>query len=141
MWNMLWPVLIVVGANTFYNISAKSTPEGINAFASLAVTYLVAMVCSLGMFFVTGGQKNLALELTKANWATYILGIAIVGLEYGFICIYRAGWKIGVASLFASIALACVLLLVGLLLYKEVLTFRQYIGIGVCAVGLILIMK
>jgi uncharacterized membrane protein len=141
MWNMLWPILIVVGANTFYNISAKSTPEGINAFASLAVTYLVAMLCSVGMFFVTGEQKNLALELTKANWATYILGIAIVGLEYGFICIYRAGWKIGVASLFASIALACVLLLVGIFLYKEALSLRQYIGIGVCMVGLILIMK
>lgn len=141
MWNMLWPILIVVGANTFYNISAKSTPEEINAFASLAVTYLVAMLCSVGMFFVTGEQKNLALELTKANWATYILGIAIVGLEYGFICIYRAGWKIGVASLFASIALSCVLLLVGIFLYKEALSLRQYIGIGVCVAGLILILR
>jgi uncharacterized membrane protein len=141
MWKMLWPILIVVGASTFYNISAKSTPEGINAFASLAVTYLVAMLCSIGMFFATGEQRNLALELTKANWATYILGIAIVGLEYGFICIYRAGWKIGVASLFASIALACVLLFVGLLFYKEALTLRQCVGIGVCAVGLVLIMK
>lgn len=139
MWNMLWPILIVVGANTFYNISAKSTPAEINSFASLSVTYLIAMLCSIVMFFITNEQKNIALELSKANWATYVLGMAIVGLEYGFICIYRAGWKIGVASLFASIALACVLLLVGLLLYKEVLTLRQCIGIGVCVAGLILI--
>lgn len=139
MWNMLWPILIVVGANTFYNISAKSTPAEINSFASLSVTYLIAMLCSIVMFFITSEQKNIAVELSKANWATYVLGMAIVGLEYGFICIYRAGWKIGVASLFASIALACVLLLIGLLLYKEVLTLRQCIGIGVCVAGLILI--
>ncbi|MEA5014861.1 MAG: hypothetical protein VB099_09900 [Candidatus Limiplasma sp.] len=141
MWSMLWPVLIVVGANTFYNISAKSTPGEINSFASLTMTYFVAMLCSAGMFFVTSEHKNFALELSKTNWATYILGMAVVGLEYGFICIYRAGWKIGVASLFASIALACVLLLVGVLLYKEALSLRQYLGIAVCVVGLILLLK
>ena len=27
MWNLLWPMLMVVGANTVYNICAKSTPE------------------------------------------------------------------------------------------------------------------
>lgn len=141
MWSMLWPILVVVGANTFYNISAKSTPNQINSFASLALTYLVAMLCSVGMFFVTAEQKNLLLELAKTNWATYILGLAIVGLEFGFICVYRAGWKIGVANLFASIALACVLLLIGVLFYKEMLTIRQYLGIGACVIGLILIMK
>lgn len=141
MWKMLWPMLVVVGANTLYNIGTKSTPEEINAFASLSVTYLIAMLCSVGMFFVTSAEKDLALELSKINWTAFVLGIAIVGLEYGFICVYRAGWKIGVAGLFASIALACVLLLAGFLFYGEALTPRQLMGVGVCAVGLILIAK
>ncbi|EGW37756.1 hypothetical protein DOT_4149 [Desulfosporosinus sp. OT] len=38
MWNMLWPILIVVAANAIYNSSAKSTPTNINSFASLSVT-------------------------------------------------------------------------------------------------------
>ena len=33
MWNLLWPMLMVVGANTVYNICAKSTPEKLNSFA------------------------------------------------------------------------------------------------------------
>jgi uncharacterized membrane protein len=69
------------------------------------------------------------------------LGIAIVGLEFGYICIYRAGWKIGVASLVANISLACVLLLIGLIVYKEVITLKQLLGMGICAVGLMLIVK
>ena len=84
---------------------------------------------------------NLLLELSKANWTTYALGVAIVGLEFGFLCVYRAGWKISIANLFASIALACVLLIVGFLIYKEALSLRQILGMGVCAVGLILIAK
>jgi len=139
MWNLLWPIVIVVTANTIYNISAKSIPANVNAFASLSVTYLVAMICSIWMYFMTSEQKNLFLELSKTNWTTYVLGVAIVGLEFGFLCVYRAGWKISTANLFASIALACVLLVVGVLLYKETLTLRQIIGMGVCAVGLLLI--
>ena len=138
---MLWPVLVVVGANTIYNISTKSTPANVNAFASLAMTYVMAALSSVVLFFLTSDSKNLLAELAKTNWTAYALGIAIIGLEFGYICIYRAGWKIGVASLVANISLACVLLIVGYFFYKEVITLKQLIGMGVCALGLMLIVK
>lgn len=141
MWNMLWPVLVVVGANTIYNISTKSTPANVNAFASLAMTYVMAALSSVVLFFLTSDGKNLLAELAKTNWTAYALGIAIIGLEFGYICIYRAGWKIGVASLVANISLACVLLVVGYFFYKEVITLKQLLGMGVCAIGLMLIVK
>ena len=141
MWNMIWPLLIVVGANTIYNISTKSTPSDVNAFASLATSYFIAMLGSVVMFFLTSDSKNLLVEISKTNWSALALGIAIVGLEFGYICIYRAGWKIGVASLVANISLACVLLLVGLFVYKEVITLKQLLGMGICAIGLMLIVK
>ena len=138
---MLWPVLVVVGANTIYNISTKSTPANVNAFASLAMTYVMATLSSVVLFFLTSDSKNLLAELAKTNWTAYALGIAIIGLEFGYICIYRAGWKIGVASLVANISLACVLLVVGYFFYKEVITLKQLLGMGVCALGLMLIVK
>ena len=141
MWNMLWPVLVVVGANTIYNISTKSTPANVNAFASLAMTYVIAALSSVVLFFLTSDSKNLLAELAKTNWTAYALGVAIIGLEFGYICIYRAGWKIGVASLVANISLACVLLVVGYFFYKELVTLKQLLGMGVCALGLMLIVK
>ena len=141
MWNMIWPLLVVVGANTIYNISTKSTPGDVNAFASLATSYFIATIGSVVMFFLTSDSKNLLMEISKTNWGALALGVAIVGLEFGYICIYRAGWKIGVASLVANISLACVLLLIGLFIYKEVITLKQLLGMGICAIGLILIVK
>ena len=141
MWNMIWPVLVVVAANTLYNISAKSTPDNVSTFASLSVTYFTAMVSSVALFFITGRGKNMLAELAKTNWTAYALGIAAVGLEFGFLCIYRAGWKIGTAQLVASVSLSCVLLAVGILFYKESLSPRQLAGVAVCAAGLILIAK
>lgn len=58
MIHLLWPILLVVGANTVYNIAAKSTPPGINSFASLAISYFVAMVSAIALFFATSGQKT-----------------------------------------------------------------------------------
>lgn len=141
MWNLAWPILLVVGANTFYNISTKSTPGGVNAFASLAVTYLVCFVLCIAMFFITANQKNLVAEISKVNWTSFVLGISVVALEFGYISIYRAGWKVGTASLVANIILACVLVFVGLWLYKETLSPRKIAGIIVCGVGLFLIGK
>ncbi|MEE1515265.1 MAG: EamA family transporter [Christensenellaceae bacterium] len=136
---MIWPMLIVITANTFYNVCAKSTPQGVNSFASLTITYLIAAAASLIMFFVTSEQKNIWQEFSKANWTSAVLGIAVLALEFGYICIYRAGWKVSTASIIANIALACVLVFVGMLLYKETITLRQIIGMLVCAAGLYLI--
>lgn len=141
MWNMLWPILLVVGANTFYNISTKSMPGKINAFASLTVTYFTCFVLSIFMFYITSSQKNLIAELSHINWTSFVLGISVVALEFGYISLYRAGWKVSAGSLVANISLACVLLIVGLLAYKESISPRQLVGIGVCAVGLLLINK
>ena len=65
--------------------------------------------------------------------------MAIVGLEVGYVFVYRTGWQISNASVVANIGLACVLLIVGYCLYKENVSFRQILGIFVCMVGLILI--
>ena len=141
MWNYIWPLLVVVGANTVYNISAKSTPTDVNSFASLAVSYAIGMVLSLVMFFITSENKNLIAELSKTNWTAVALGVAIVALEFGYVCLYRAGWNISVGTLVANISLACVLLVIGILLYKETVSIKQIIGMVISAIGLFLIVK
>ena len=141
MINMILPVLVVVFSNTVYNICAKSLPNDVNPFASLSVTYTVGILCAVIMFFATSGQKNIFAEYAKMNRTSYILGMAIVGLEAGFFWLYRAGWKISIGQLVTSITLSCVLLLVGIFLYKESISPRQIIGMIVCGAGLILIAK
>lgn len=141
MWNYFWPILVVISANTLYNITAKSTPTNVDLFVSLTITYLVAAMLSLSIFFMTSPTKNIVAELSKTNWTALIFGFAIVALEYGYINVYRAGWKISVGSLVANTGLACILLLVGILLYKESVSLRQLIGMVFGIVSLILISK
>ena len=85
------------------------------------------------------GPSNLVFEISKINWTSIILALAIVGLEVGYVFVYRAGWTVSTASVVANIGLACVLILVGYFLYRENVSFNQILGIVVCMVGLILI--
>ena len=138
-WNLIWPILIVILANTFYNICMKSMPNDVNPFGALMVTYLVAAIISATIFAYVVGPSNVVFEITKINWTSIILAIAIVGLEVGYVFVYRAGWTVSTATVVANIGLACVLIGVGYLLYKENVSLNQILGIIVCMVGLILI--
>ena len=141
MLSYLWPLFLVIISNTVYNICAKSTPQNIQPFASLTLTYLFSAGISLVLFFVFSEDKNLLAEMSKANWATFLLGGVLVLLEAGWIYMYRAGWKVSVGSLVANIGLACTLLLIGVLFYKEALTMRQLAGILLCMASMFLLAK
>lgn len=139
--NYYWPILLIVGANVCYHISAKSIPTSINPLASLSLTYIVSAVFTGILYFVTSPVKNLAMEYDKLNWATFVIGIAIVGLEFGSISMYKVGWDISIGSLVANIALAVILILIGIIIYKETFTIQKVIGAAFCILGLILINK
>ncbi len=139
MWNYLWPLLLVVGANTLYNIFAKGTAENVQPFATLTVTYLTAALVCLALFFVTSESKQFFSQLRNLNWNTFALSASIIGVEFGYIQFYRAGWTISTGPMVANTALACVLLILGVLLYKEVLHLNQLLGMLLCVAGLVLI--
>ncbi len=136
--NMYIPIAIIVLSNIFYHICSKSTPENVSPFAALTVTYLVGAAFSAVLFFILNPHQNFFAELKNINWSTWILGLAIVGLEAGSIYMYKAGWEISTGQLVHSAILAICLIIIGAIFYKEPLTAKKLIGIGVCMAGLFL---
>ncbi len=134
-----WPMALLVLSNTFYHICAKSTPENVNPFASLIVTYLVGAAVSVAMFYLLNRDGNLLDEAGKINWTSFVLGIAIVGLECGYLYLYKAGWAVSTGQIMQSALLAVVLLIVGRMLFREAITIKKLIGAAVCLAGLYLL--
>ena len=141
MFDLFWPIIVVVTANTLYNISAKLTPNEVHPLASLSITYLAAALLSVLLFFITAENKNIVTEIQKTNWTAILLAGSVVALEFGYIYIYRVGWTVSTGSLVANISLACILLIVGIFMYKEIVSFSQFFGMGLCALGLLLVTK
>lgn len=139
MFNYAWPLGLVVLSNVFYQICAKSVPEKMNPFASLTITYIVGAIASLILFYALNKGGNIIQEYQKLNWAPFILGIVIVGLEVGYIYAFKAGWPVSAAQIVQAAVLAVILIVVGYVLYKEPITWNKIAGIVVCLVGLGLI--
>ncbi|MGI6330742.1 MAG: EamA family transporter [Zhaonellaceae bacterium] len=141
MINLFWPIIIVVAANTLYNICTKLTPSEVQPLASLSITYLTATLLSVLLLFFTSENKDVITEIQKADWTAVALGFSVVALEFGYIYIYRVGWNVSTGSLVANISLACVLLIIGVFIYKENISFHQILGMALCTIGLLLVTK
>ena len=136
---MMWPIALAVFSDMFYQVAAKSTPEQLNPFASLTITYLIGAVVSTVVFFITSRGGNLLQEWGGINWTAFVLGIPIVGLEAGSIYMYKVGWNVNTGYIVKAICLAIGLIFLGALLYHEKITGNKVAGIAVCLFGLYLI--
>ena len=139
MFSYIWPIGLVVISNVFYQICAKSVPDKMNPLASLTITYVIGALASLVLYLVLSKDGNIIHEYQKVNWAPFVLGLVIVGLEVGYIYAYKVGWPVSVAQIVQSAVLAVILIFVGYMLYKEPLTWNKLVGIIVCLAGLGLI--
>lgn len=136
MTGYVWPIVLILISNIIYQICAKSVPDKMNPLASLTVTYAIATVFSATLFFVLNRGTNLFSEYTKINWAPFVFGIVLVGLEVGWLYAYKAGWNVSVAYIVQSAFLAVALIFVGWLLYHEKITWNKIVGIIICLIGL-----
>ena len=107
--------------------------------ASLTVTYLVGALVSVVLYFILNHDGSLIKEYARINWAPFVFGLVIVGLEVGWIYAYKAGWQVSTGNIIQSCFLAIALIFVGFLLYHETLTWNKLAGIAICLVGIVII--
>ncbi len=139
MFNYIWPIALVIMSNVVYQICTKSVPKEMDPFASLTVTYIIGAIASAVLYFILGKNGNLVKEYSKLNWAPFVLGIVIVGLEVGWIYAYKAGWQVSTGFIVQSAVLAVMLLIVGYFLYREAFTWNKVLGVVICLIGLVFI--
>ena len=139
MFLFYFSITLAILSSALYHFLAKSVPSNVNFTVSLLVTYAIAFaVTAIGFFFfpITGGIKA---ELAKLNWASIALAVAVVGIEYGFLLTYRAGWNLGIASVIVTVVGALILVPISIILFKDKISWINILGIVVCFVGLIML--
>ena len=134
-------MVLAVTANVFYHLSQKSIRVEAHPLVSLMVTYLVAFTASALLLPFFPLKNSLLVELKTLNWASYTLGLAILGLEVGFLLAYRAGWNISIAAVYSNVAVAVVLIPLGLFLFAEQLNVYNSAGLILAILSIFLMSK
>src|SRR5690606_17603269 len=90
-------------------------------------------------FYFLPAENGLTAEIKKLNWASIVLAIAIVGIEFGFLLVYRSGWNLGIAAVLTNVIASLILVPVALFVFKDKLNWVNVMGILICLVGLIML--
>jgi multidrug transporter EmrE-like cation transporter len=132
-------ITLAILSSALYHFSAKSVPSNINFAISLIVTYLVALGITLIAALLLPAENGFAAELKKLNWASFLLAIAIVGIEFGFLLVYRSGWDLGIAAVLTNVVASLILVPIAIFIFKDKLNWVNIVGIFVCLAGLVML--
>ncbi len=139
MFLFYFSIILATLSSALYHFSAKSVPSNINFPISLIVTYLAALVVTIITALLFPAQNGLAFELKQLNWSSFLLALGIVGIEFGFLLVYRAGWNLGIASVLVNVVASLILVPVAIFIFKDKISWVNIAGVFVCLAGLIML--
>jgi drug/metabolite transporter (DMT)-like permease len=139
MFLFYFSISLAICSSALYHFVARSTPSNVNFTVSLLVTYVVAFAVTLLTFFFFPAKNGITAELKQLNWASIGLAVAIVGIEFGFLLVYRSGWNLGIAAVLTNVVASLILLPVAIFLFKDKISWVNIAGIIVCLAGLVML--
>ena len=139
MFLFYFSIILAICSSAFYHFVAKSTPSNVNFTVSLLVTYATAFFTILLTFSFFPIQDGIMAELKKLNWASFGLAVGAVGIEFGFLLMYRSGWNLGIASVLSTVFAALILVPVAVFVFKDKISWVNILGIFVCLAGLVML--
>jgi drug/metabolite transporter (DMT)-like permease len=137
---MAWPMATIVMSFILYHLSIKALRPDLHPLAFLVAVYVVALVLTIGLWIAFPDLGPTGVRAEDMVWVV-MLGIALVGIEFGFLMAYRNGWSVSVAPTFSNVTLALIMAPIGFVFLKERLGWQGLLGLGFCVLGLILMAR
>lgn len=132
-------IILTIVSNVLYHIFLKILPSGIHPATSLVILYGSALAVCLVYLLFFPPVEGLLLSFQKISWANVGVGLAIVGLELGYILAYRSGWNVSLAGIVSASAVAVILLPIGVMAFRETISPLNLLGVALCIAGLVLV--
>ncbi|HKE43240.1 MAG TPA: EamA family transporter [Steroidobacteraceae bacterium] len=137
---LVWLVTAIL-MTAAYHLVLKATPAAASPFLSLAVTYLIGSGAFFAIYVAMPGPFALRPSLHELNWTALGLAAAVVFLDLAFLMLYRSGFNVSFGQLVTQSCAALVLLVLGVVLFREKLSAANVGGIVLCVAGLWLISR
>lgn len=133
--------ILLIVSNVVYHVSQKSIPNEVNPVVSIIFTFSIALIISLLLLPIFIDAHDIPRNIRNINRANLFSGISIVGIVIGHVLYYRSGWSLSTGTLFSYVSICILLIPIGLLVFRERITFYNIAGIIISLVGLYLLMK
>jgi drug/metabolite transporter (DMT)-like permease len=134
----LWPFVLAIVAYTSYQIVIKLVRPDVPILAVLAFAYLVSCVTAVTLWLVAPGLGESRLQGRDMVMAA-LIGVSIVGIEFGFASAFRAGQPINTTGAIVNVATALLVVPIGYAVFGEQMSGVKLAGLALCCAGLVLL--
>jgi len=129
---------IAIASVVTYQLCMKVVPQDLNPISALVTIFSTALVCTLiAAKFAPVDPPSWS--FAEFSWTPVFVGVAIVGIELGYLLMYRSGWHLAAAPLVVMGAAAVVLTPIGFLVFRQPWSSKYVLGLALCLFGLYLL--
>jgi len=127
---------IVVAALVCYHVAQRAMPATVRPGPLFAVVYATAGLVMLTAMGLTGSIGAFSdVPSVARHWQTWAVAGAVLGIELGYLAMYRSGWSASAGSVVVQTFTALMLVGIGLIAFHEHLTPGRVVGLALCLVG------
>ena len=132
---------IVIVSIVVYQTNMKLVSGELNPLHVLATIFSTALICTLlALKFLPATQTASNVPfLQNFPLSAVLVGLAIVGIELGYLLMFRSGWHLASAPLVTMGGAAVILAVIGAMFFNQSLTVKSVSGLIIVLIGLYLL--
>jgi drug/metabolite transporter (DMT)-like permease len=134
----LWPFVLAIVAYSSYQLVLKLVRPDVHILAVLAFAYLVSCATAVTLWLMNPGLGDNRLQGRDMMMAA-LIGVSIVGIEFGFASAFRAGQPINTTGAIVNVATALLVVPIGYAVFGEQMSGVKLAGLALCCGGLMLL--
>lgn len=131
--------LLAILATMGYHFFIKKIPADINPLISVLAIYVFVLIMALIALPFMLSKHEIVHNIQKNSWIQLAIAFAVIGMELGFLLMYRYGWDLSLGNVVTGVFINIGLVTIGILLLKEALSSINLMGIVLCVVGVAMI--
>ena len=131
----LLPIGLIVASLVGYQLAQRVMPTGANPFSIVAVVYFLGIIACALLAPRVGTPIGLADAALLRQWPVWVLAGSVVGMEVGYLLVYRVGWPIGTTTGITYTTTMVLLAVISATCFSEGISPRRAAGLALAIGG------
>jgi|SRR5579859_3822384 len=131
----LLPIGLIIASLVSCQLAQRMMPAGANPFTIVAIVYFLGMIACALLAPRVGAPIGLADTVLLRHWQVWVLTGSIVGIEVGYLLVYRVGWPIGTTTGITYTTTMVLLAAISATCFSEDISARRAAGLALAIGG------
>ena len=126
-------------ATVGYHTLVKKIPATIDPLISVLGIYLFVLLLAGPAILFFLPRADIIQNLKQIGWVQFGIAIVVMGMELGFLLMYRNGWDLSAGNVVTGVFINTILAFIGIAFLREQLNLTNILGVVLCIAGVAMV--